>query len=110
MVSSQLEFRKIPWHLLLIFLILAIGIGFAGHFYYQNQKRAIGMDRKGELSAIADLKSQQIANWRKERIADARAIQKNPFIAPEIQKWLKYNSALDRKQTILNWIASLVLS
>lgn len=34
---NQFKLHKIPYHLIIIFFILAVGIGVAGYLYYQNQ-------------------------------------------------------------------------
>ena len=105
-MAFQFERQKIPWHLILIFFLLAVGIGIVGYLYYEHQKKIIAKAKQDELSAIADLKSQQIAIWRKERTGDATVIQDNPFIAPRVQRWLQNESASGLKQEILKWMAS----
>jgi hypothetical protein len=41
MMKSQLNLRTLPWHLIVIFLLLAIGIGTSGYFYYKDQKKIL---------------------------------------------------------------------
>ena len=66
-MPPNLPSRKLPWQLVLVFLILAISISSAGLLYYGSQKKLIKKERQDELLAIADLKESQIVNWRKER-------------------------------------------
>lgn len=68
-MKSQLNLRTLPWHLVVIFLLLATGIGTSGYLYYKDQKEDIKRAKTEELSAIADLKVGQIVSWRKERLA-----------------------------------------
>jgi len=105
-MAFQLKHGKIPGHLVFIFFLLAVGIGIVGYLYYEHQKKIIAKAKQEELSAIADLKSQQIVIWRKERTGDATVIQDNPFIAPRVHQWLQNESASGLKQEILNWMAS----
>jgi hypothetical protein len=52
-----------------------------GYLYYKSQKKRLLNDKSLELSAIADLKVKQIAQWRNERISDAVLIGENtPFL------------------------------
>ncbi|MFH1026248.1 MAG: hypothetical protein V1764_06180, partial [Nitrospirota bacterium] len=67
-MASQNKQRKFPWYLIFIFLFLSICIWIAGYLYYQYQKEYIKKEKQEDLAAIADLKVNQIVNWRKERI------------------------------------------
>ncbi len=102
----QLKLSHLPWHLIIIFLLLTIGIGSSGYFYYKNQKEHIKKTAEEELSAIADLKVSQILNWRKERLGNATTVLRSPFVTSGIHRWLKNPSDSIFKQGILNWMAS----
>ncbi len=70
-----------PWLLIVLFVIISASSILLGYFYYKSQKARLLNDKKLELSAIADLKVRQIAQWRSERIGDAILIGENtPFI------------------------------
>ncbi len=98
--------QKFPFHLLIIFLLLATGIGISGYLYYAQQKEHLRKETGNNLSSIADLKVKQIANWREERFADAENIYNNPLIIPHIQQWLN-NGSPEIKEKILIWMKSL---
>ena len=104
---NQFKLHKIPYHLIIIFFILAAGIGVAGYLYYQNQKEYIKKDKQEDLAAIAELKVGQIVNWRQERMADAKNIFDNKLIIPPIQQFLKGSKSSVYKQDILNWLESI---
>lgn len=71
----------VPWLLIVLFLILSASSIILGFLYYKSQKNRILRDKTLELSAIADLKVRQIAQWRNERADDARMIGENtPFV------------------------------
>jgi PAS domain S-box-containing protein len=61
----------------------------AGVWFYNVQERQMRQDAEAGLSAIAQLKAEQIVNWRAERLADARALQESPFLVEELAHWLK---------------------
>jgi len=105
-MSSEPVRQKFPLTLLIIFLLLATGIGTSGYLYYAQQKEHLRKETGNNLSSIADLKVKQIANWREERLADAEAIYNNPLIISHIQQWLNSGSS-DIKQEILIWMKSL---
>src|SRR4030043_1703271 len=98
---------KIPYHLIIIFLILAAVIGVSGYLYYGKQKEIIKKDKQDDLSAIADLKVSQIVNWRKERMGDAKVIFENYLIIPHIQQFMEKPTVSANKKEILTWMKSL---
>ena len=75
--------------LAVIFLGLVVGVGAAGHFYYESQKEMITRNRYAELFSIAELKVNQISLWRKGRMGEASIIGNNPLLAHGVQQWLK---------------------
>ncbi len=81
--------QKTAWHLVLVFVLLTLGIMAAGYLYFQKQKDNITADKKNDLASIADLKMNQIDNWRKERLADAWMIYENRSLAVRTQQLLK---------------------
>ena len=85
-MTSQANPRKIPWHLLLIFCCLSLGILLIGYIYYQHQVAHIKQDKQNDLAAIMDLKIRQIVNWRQERLGDARVIYERPPSRPSHQR------------------------
>jgi PAS domain S-box-containing protein len=66
-----------PWLLVVLFIIIAASSILFGLFYYKGQKHRLLNDKEQELSAIADLKVRQIAQWRNERIRNAGLIGEN---------------------------------
>jgi PAS domain S-box-containing protein len=91
------ESPKLNLGLALTFVALAAGISVAGYRYYRAQKDAIESGIRDQLSAIADLKVQQIVAWRWERIGDAVVIAGNPALGAltdrgdgsALRKWLE---------------------
>ena len=69
-MKNHLPSRRIPWFLITVFVLLVTGILFAGFRFYQQQQNRIKSEAQNYLIAIADLKVNQITQWRRERIAD----------------------------------------
>jgi two-component system cell cycle sensor histidine kinase/response regulator CckA len=98
----------VPRHLIFVFLLFVIGISGAGYLYYEAQKRDIKKDREADLSAIADLKVHQIADWRRERIADAEVIFENPMVARGLQPFIEGPPpTAESKKATITWMQSL---
>jgi PAS domain S-box-containing protein len=64
----------------LILAALCAGILAAGFISARSQRRGMEASIAGQLSAIADLKVQQILAWRRERIADAMVLASDPLV------------------------------
>ncbi len=81
--------QKIPWYLLLTFLVLSLNIWAAGYYYYHTEKESIQKDKQEDLLAIADLKVKQITDWRRERIGDGEILSQDPFFALHVREWFQ---------------------
>ncbi len=70
-----------PWLLIVLFIVISASSILLGFLYYKSQKTRLLKDKNLELSAIADLKVSQIAQWRNERLSDAILLGQNtPFV------------------------------
>ena len=65
----------------LILLALGAALGVAAYRYYQAQKTALESSVQSHLSAIADLKVQQVLAWRRERLGAAVLLAANPMVS-----------------------------
>jgi hypothetical protein len=105
--TIQVPHNKIPWHLILIFIVLSFAIALTGYFFYQNQKKHIKEQKQNEISAIAGLKIKQITNWREERMRDASFIFNNEKIAKQIENLEKTPVSLELRKEILSWMTAM---
>jgi signal transduction histidine kinase len=97
----------LPWRLVALFLLLAVGIGVAGYSYLHNQLEHALQEKQHELAAIATLKARQIAEWRAERLAEAESILTTSFIVSHAQHWLAGGGRDDAgKQALLAWMTA----
>jgi len=81
-----------PWLLIILFVIISASSILLGFLYYKSQKERLLADKSVELSAIGDLKVMQIAQWREERLGDARLIRRN---VPYVNKLSEYVQLID---------------
>ena len=84
-MSSLPKNVKVQWFPVLVFSALFICFFTACHLYYANQYDRIRATIHEELSSIADLKVQQISNWRQERIRDIQLFASNPSFAEYVR-------------------------
>jgi len=78
--------KKLP--MLVLSLAVFILIISCGYFYYRYEKKILRKEQYSNLRTIADLKIDQITNWREERLADAQVIAESPFIRQNFSRWL----------------------
>lgn len=79
--------------LLLVYTVLLAALAATGYQYYSRQQRRIEGEAQNQLAAIADLKTGEIAEWRKERIADGELVRAYSASAPEIRRLLEGSPA-----------------
>ena len=70
----------------IIFILLASGIVTGGYFAYQNYEKNYRAEIEQQLSAIADLKVDQIKVWRKERLGDGQVFYKNVMFSALVKR------------------------
>ncbi len=98
----------VEWSLLLLFLLLAAGITLAGIYYLKHRQEEARSAAQAELVAIADLKIQQIVNWRKERMADANLIQATPYVARRALDALARPDSATTRKMFTGWLNPLL--
>ncbi len=85
------------------FLLLLLTGGF---WFYTVQEQHLRQETENELTAIAQLKVNQIAAWRGERLGDAVMLMDNPFfIAGAVQSLADPEWRFHREDPyLLQWI------
>jgi hypothetical protein len=61
---------------------------FGGAWFYRSQDQAVRRNVEDNLAAIAQLKVNQIAQWRTERRSDAAVLMGSAFFAEGVARWL----------------------
>jgi len=105
--ASNARSYDIPYKLILVFLLLAFGIGLAGYVYYTHQKTTIIAEKQNELSAIADLKIAQIKYWREEQIKDAQMFSENFLIAELVRQLAENPEARSLQDEVFSIVQSM---
>jgi PAS domain S-box-containing protein len=68
------------WILILLLTGGSLAMIAAIWWYYTQQRQAMGTAVSRELAAIAGVETNQIANWRRERIGDGRVFASSPAV------------------------------
>ena len=84
------------WILLSLFGIIAILLVLGGIGFYRSQAKSIREDKIQQLRSIAELKVDQLVQWRSERLSDARMNSQDYFLRNTLDQWISQpdNSAL----------------
>lgn len=90
-----------------VFLVLALAISLTGYAYYRAGKSRISDQVGRELAAIADLKVQQLAQWRKERLANAAVRSQNPFVTDAVTRLSLGQATAHDHRGLVVYLASL---
>ncbi|MFH1019279.1 MAG: ATP-binding protein [Pseudomonadota bacterium] len=100
---------RAPYHLLLIFALLAGGIVLSGFLSFQKYEKEYRLGMGQQLSAIVALKATRIADWLAERRADATELASNRNFVGRVDKWLS-NGAENERENIVFRLESIRLS
>ena len=84
------EERRVAYPLVLIFAILSLGIVVGGTFYYRHYKQQFRIGIEQQLSAIADLKAGELAQYRRERLWDAATQFNNAAFSRLVRRFLDH--------------------
>ncbi|MGV8120996.1 MAG: PAS domain S-box protein [Candidatus Xenobiia bacterium LiM19] len=107
MMDSERTEKRYSALLTGVFLLFATAIIAAGYFSYRNYEKYFRVEAARQLSTIADLKVNQIVQWRKERMGDASLFYRNTIFASLTRSFL--SDKRDRKvcaqlDTLLNTV------
>ena len=91
--------------LILVFIILSAGIVTAGYLYYHNHEKHYRTEVERQLSAIAELKADELAGWRKERLGDASVFYKNDNFSARVRQYLKTPDDPEAQTKLRTWIS-----
>ena len=79
----------IYWSPFWFFMLLVLAVSAIGYVTFQQHSVDTKREEIEQLSTIADLKVEEITNWKKEREGDAQTLAQGPFFSREVGKWLQ---------------------
>ncbi len=77
--------RNFPKWMMLVFLVLLVGLLAALIWFYQFEKQALHLKVYRNLDTISQLKTGQIEEWRRERIADVLTLTRLPSLLDNLE-------------------------
>ncbi|MDP3563617.1 MAG: hypothetical protein Q8R70_03930, partial [Methanoregula sp.] len=80
----------IPRGLIIAVVILFLVILAAGVLFYHSQQEQITNQVANDLTAISNLKADQITMWREDRLFDARVVSSSPFFTDGTDHYLTH--------------------
>ena len=86
----------------ILFFLTSLLLAFGSYKYYEFSTESLRGEKANELKAIANLKINQLVNWRKERVADVIVISKSPFFSAAVDEWIINKTNLGLKKEIEN--------
>ncbi len=98
--------ERFPCQLVVLFVILAVGLGLVGNAFYDHQQAHAVREQQGDLAAVADLKVQEIVNWRHERLGDAAVIREDRIFARRVREFFAPHPAPDVREDIARRLAA----
>ncbi|HWI57216.1 MAG TPA: PAS domain S-box protein, partial [Bacillota bacterium] len=90
--------------LAVLFLLLTAALALGGYLYLERLQTSARAAAHHELSAIADLKADQIRNWREERRSDARFFSRARFVAQDVKRFLDNPDSEPARAAVLHWL------
>jgi PAS domain S-box-containing protein len=98
------EERRVAYPLVLIFVILSLGIVVGGTFYYRHYERQFRTGIEDQLSAIAELKADELAQYRKERLGDAATFFQNAAFSGLVRRFFDHPEDADAQEQLRTWL------
>ena len=87
-----------------VFLVLSIiAVLSGGAWFYRDQEQSIRKRIEEDLSAVARLKTDQIAAWRKDQLEDAAAMQMHPFLSKNVLRFMAQDSDENERDLLLRF-------
>ncbi len=104
--ASDALASRAPYTLLLVFIITALSIATIGYLSYRNYEQQFRGEVERQLSAIAELKINDLEEWRTERLGDGEVIYHDPASAALVQRYLEDPDNTQAEGEIRTWLES----
>jgi len=101
---DETENRSIPLLLIFIFTVFSAGLLTSGYMFYKNYEHQQRVAIEKHLAAISVLKSNELQDWRAERLSDARFFYGNESFASHVRAFRKSRNNADSKEKIQSWL------
>ncbi|RJX34271.1 MAG: PAS domain S-box protein [Desulfurivibrio sp.] len=93
--------------LVLVFLILAAGLVTTGFLHFRQMEKDYRTEIELRLSAIAGLKVDDLAQWRKERLGDGAVFRGNINFSGLVRRLIEQPDDADAKNRMRTWLGQV---
>ncbi|TFG92185.1 MAG: PAS domain S-box protein, partial [Syntrophobacterales bacterium] len=107
-MKTKGAYNHVPWPLIIAFCLLMVTILVTGYLFYDDQQKQVRQEKFNDLSAIVDLKVDQIVKWRSERLLDAVYFRENLEFIKSVQRFAENRASSQERQNLLRWLAPLL--
>lgn len=97
---------RFPRWLLAVLTVVVLAVLVGGYLFYRDQSQTAKKSAEDQLVSIAQLKVDQIVQWRASRLADAAVISETPFVQEVVSRWLQTSQPADKNE-ILAWLEAV---
>jgi PAS domain S-box-containing protein len=98
------EERRVAYPFILTFVLLSLGIVVGGIFNYRYFERQFRAGVEQQLSAIVELKADELAQYRKERLWDAVTFFKNTAFSELVRRFLDQPEDTEAQEQLRTWL------
>ncbi|MEW6094110.1 MAG: PAS domain S-box protein, partial [Chloroflexota bacterium] len=95
---------RVPYTLLMIFVLLTLSFATIGYIYYHNYEQRHRTEVEHQLSAIAELKVSGLEDWRAERLGDAEVMRQNAAFAALVGSYLENPDEQNVEEQLQSWL------
>jgi PAS domain S-box-containing protein len=96
--------QRVRYLLVMLFVILAAAILVTSYVYYQNYEKNYKQEMDHQLTAISDLKVNELVNWKTERMADAGVFFHNPLFSSRVQHLFNDTNDTETREELRAWL------
>jgi len=107
-MSKQFHKSPFPWTSVIILMFTAVVLTAVLIIYSSGQKQRILNDAVTEMESIVNLKADQVSDWKKERLNDARLIHENITLVEHIDAMFIRDNALWEKSRLIQLLNTLI--
>ena len=98
------EERRAAYPLVLVFVLLVAGIVATGCLYYRHYEQHFRIAAERQLTTIAALKVDGLAQYRKERLEDASIFFNNTAFSGLVRRFFDHPEDVDARRQIQEWM------
>jgi two-component system sensor histidine kinase/response regulator len=91
--------------LFLVYMLMAVGMVASGLYYFQNYRNHFRIQVERQLTAIAELKTSEIARFQQERISDAAVFQRNPAFSALVGRFFDRPEDRENRDQLRTWLS-----